>query len=128
MTPLQSHQAFEDMLRPRGNRPSQYFEDVTYDKWVVVCFSAKWCGPCQRLNKRLIVEKTPGVKWYSCDVDENDVTLGYCSLKGIPGFCIIKDGVFKDKNRAQPMKTMFFPGLHRMASLFLCYKQSQSIQ
>ena len=99
MMPLPSHQAFEDMLRPRGNRPSLYANDQTYEQWVVVCFSAKWCGPCQKLNKRLLVEKTPGVKWYSCDVDTNDVTLGYCSLKGIPGFCIIKDGVFKDKKQ-----------------------------
>lgn len=99
MTPLPSHQAFEDMLRPRGNRPSLHVVEMTYDPWVVVCFSAKWCGPCQTLNKKHIVSKTPGVKWYSCDVDENDVTLGYCGLRGIPGFCLIKDGMFKDKKQ-----------------------------
>ena len=99
MIPLPSHQAFEDMLRPRGNRPSEHIHEAVYHPWVVVWFSAKWCGPCQRLNKSILLQKAPFIKWFSCDVDTNDVTLGYCGLKGIPGFCLIKDGIFKDKKQ-----------------------------
>jgi hypothetical protein len=30
-------------------------------------------------------------------VDENNHTLGFCGLHSIPGFCLIKNGNFKDR-------------------------------
>jgi len=94
MMPLPSHEAFEAMLRPRRPTQDGFFE--TYEPWVVVSFSAKWCGPCKRLDKKTIVNATPDIKWYSCDIDENNYTLPYCSLKSIPSFALIKDGTFVD--------------------------------
>ena len=95
LTPLQSHEAFEDMLRPR--RPTEDGFLGTYPPWVCIAFSAKWCGPCKALDKQAIAAAAPAVLWYSCDVDEVPNTLGYCGLKSIPGFCLLKDGVFKDR-------------------------------
>ena len=95
MTVLPSHEAFEAMLRPR--RPTEDGFLDNYAPWVCVSFSATWCGPCRKLDKESIVAATPSVNWYSCDVDANQTTLGYCGLKGIPGFCLIKDGTFKDR-------------------------------
>ena len=95
MTPLPSHEAFEAMLRPR--RPTEDGFLGTYAPWVCVSFSAKWCGPCKRLDKEAIVAASPGIVWYTCDVDENKTTLGFCGLRSIPSFCLIKDGVFKDR-------------------------------
>lgn len=97
MMPLQEHAKFEAMLRPRGNRPSLEDINVSYDPYVVVCFSARWCGPCKALDKKSLVALTPQVKWYSVDVDENTTTLGYCGLRSIPSFVVIKDGVFVDR-------------------------------
>lgn len=100
MTPLPSHEFFEGLLRPRGlSSAAAAASDPPkkQDPFVVVSFSAKWCGPCQRIDKKSLVTLTPHVKWYSCDVDENDVTLGYCGLQSIPGFVIIRDGHFLDR-------------------------------
>jgi thioredoxin-like negative regulator of GroEL len=92
MTPLPSHEAFEAMLRP--HRPTQDGFFDTYAPWTVISFSANWCGPCKRLDKKSIVKASPEIQWYSCDIDENQVTLGYCGLKSIPSFALLKDGKF----------------------------------
>lgn len=91
---LPNHEAFEAMLRPR--RPTEDGFNGIYLPWVVICFSAKWCGPCKRLDKKSIVDATPDVQWYACDIDENNYTLPYCSLKSIPSFALIRDGTFLD--------------------------------
>jgi thioredoxin-like negative regulator of GroEL len=83
------------MLRPR--RPTEDGFTDKYPPFVVVSFSAKWCKPCLLLDKETIVKRSPGVAWYHCDVDVNDITLGYCGLSAIPSFVIIKDGDFKDR-------------------------------
>lgn len=95
MIPLQDHMKFEALFRPR--RPTEEGFMDSFAPNVVVCFSAKWCGPCQALNKKLLVDLTPDVTWYSIDVDLNKTSLGYAGCNGIPAFCIIKDGVFRDR-------------------------------
>jgi hypothetical protein len=37
------------------------------------------------------------IKWYECDIDENDYTFGYCGGKSIPAFLAIVNG------NAQPL-------------------------
>jgi len=81
------------MLRPR--RPTEDGFLDNYLPWVCIAFTATWCGPCKRINKEEIAAAAPAVKWYVCDVDENTVTLGYCNLRSIPSFCLIKDGLYK---------------------------------
>ena len=95
MIPLPNHLDMEALLRPRRPTQDGFLDD--YDPYVVIAFSAKWCGPCQKLNKKLLVDVTPGVTWYSVDVDINKTSLGYCGLQNIPSFVIIKDGLFSDK-------------------------------
>jgi thiol-disulfide isomerase/thioredoxin len=92
MTPLPSHEAFEAMLRPRRPTQDGFFD--TYAPWTVISFYAKWCAPCKRLDKKSIVDAYPEIQWYSCDIDENPTTLPYCSLRTIPSFALLKDGIF----------------------------------
>ena len=92
MINLSNHFDFEAMLRARRPTDESFFQ--TFDPFVVVCFSAKWCGPCRRINKSYLVENGKAVKWYHCDVDQNETTLGYCGGHSIPAFVLIRDGVF----------------------------------
>jgi hypothetical protein len=95
MTPLQNQQQFETMLRPR--RPTEEGFDGTYAPWAAICFSAAWCGPCRRLDKDTMVSMTPQIQWFSCDIDENLGTAEYCDVRSIPGFVLLKDGVFQGR-------------------------------
>jgi thioredoxin-like negative regulator of GroEL len=58
----------------------------------VIYFTAKWCGPCNRLPLDKIVNANPKIAWYICDIDENDYTSGYCGIKSIPTFIPIVNG------------------------------------
>ena len=73
MINLPNQLLFESLLRPRNGGETN---GRSYDPYVVVAFTAKWCGPCQKLNKDYIASRTQGVTWYICDVDENQDTIG----------------------------------------------------
>lgn len=92
MIDLSNHADFEALLRPR--RPTEDGFLGTYDPFVCVVFSASWCGPCRRIDKKLLVNSTKLVTWYHCDVDVNEVSLGYCGGKSIPSFVLVRDGLF----------------------------------
>jgi len=87
MIPLENQEQFESLINPANKN----------DPFVVVYFTASWCGPCSRLDKDLIQASVPGVTWYKCDIDQNKYTLGYCGLKTVPSFCVIKNSKFLGK-------------------------------
>ena len=95
MINLLKHQQFEALLKPR--RPTEEGFDTEYAPFVCVSFSAKWCGPCRRLDKDSLVKHSKSVVWYHCDIDENDTTLGFCGMKSIPSFALIRNGDFVGK-------------------------------
>ena len=37
------------------------------------------------------------IKWFECDIDDNDYTAGYCGVRSIPAFLAIVNG------NAQPL-------------------------
>jgi hypothetical protein len=95
MIPLHNHSDLEAMFRSRRPIDESFFTNT--EPWVAISFSAKWCGPCQKINKKALVSSSPEIKWYSVDVDINKTSLGYCGLYKIPSFVLIKDGVFLDR-------------------------------
>ncbi len=85
MTALPSHTYFEQLLG-RGE-PT---ED-SLPPFVVVYFTAKWCKKCQSFDLEKIQASLPQAIWFKNDIDENENTYAYCSLRSIPSFVVIKD-------------------------------------
>ena len=61
---------------------------------VVVYFTANWCGACRRLDLPRLEASLPQVTFLKCDVDHNQFSAGYCQVRSIPAFCVIKDQKF----------------------------------
>jgi thioredoxin-like negative regulator of GroEL len=81
MLTLENQEQFEGFLKAENNNPEQ----------IVVYFTAPWCGACKKLDHDLIQKSVPStIVWYTCDVDQNDYTLGYCGLKKMPSFVVIE--------------------------------------
>jgi len=84
MTYLQSQEELEMLL---GKIPSE----IPPPPFVILYFTAKWCTACKRLNLQDIQDTVPTAKWLKCDIDKNDYTAGYCGIRSIPSFLVIKD-------------------------------------
>ncbi len=57
----------------------------------IVYFTARWCGACKRLDLGKIVGSYPLIAWFKCDIDDNEYTPGFCGIRSIPTFIMIKD-------------------------------------
>jgi thioredoxin 1 len=67
-------------------------EEVPYNPTpTVVYFTATWCGPCRSVRPDELEEGLKGVQWLKCDVDQNEYTPGYCQVRSIPTFLVVKD-------------------------------------
>jgi hypothetical protein len=47
------------------------------------------------LDKEYLLGLSNRIKWYKCDIDENDYTPGYCGVRSIPAFLAIVNGNVK---------------------------------
>jgi thioredoxin-like negative regulator of GroEL len=84
MMPLQTQEQFEVLL---GRVPTE--EPIP--TFVIVYFTAKWCQACKRLDLEAVQSVAPNATWYKCDIDENDYTAGYCGIRSIPTFLVLRD-------------------------------------
>jgi len=66
-------------------------EGTTVPPFSVIYFTATWCGACRRLNMPALEAALPEVNWLKCDVDQNTYTGGYCNVRSIPSFIIVKN-------------------------------------
>ena len=85
MISLPSHTYFEQLLG-RGEPTEDALPTLA-----VVYFTAKWCKKCQSFDLEKIMTALPNAAWYKNDIDENENTYAYCSLRSIPSFVVIKD-------------------------------------
>jgi thioredoxin-like negative regulator of GroEL len=83
MTPLPSQEFFESLIK----------KNVPHDPIIIIKFTAPWCGPCKKIDTKFLLSLSDKIKWYECDLDENDYTPGYCGVQKIPAFLAIVNGV-----------------------------------
>lgn len=83
---LHSQEVFEKLIG-RGDEPDA--KDIP--PVCIVYFTAKWCGACKRLDLTKLVGSYPLVAWFKCDIDENEYTAGFCGIRSIPTFLLIKN-------------------------------------
>jgi thioredoxin 1 len=83
---LISHIEFEKMI---GRSPLDQGETIA--PFIIIWFSASWCGPCQQVNGDRLVADLPKIEWLKCDIDQNNYTPGYCGVRSIPTFIAIAD-------------------------------------
>ena len=86
MTLLQDQAMFEKLI---GRGPEADAKDVP--PICVIYFTANWCGACKRLDLPLILKSYPDVAWYKCDIDQNEYTAGFCDIRSIPTFLVIRN-------------------------------------
>ena len=72
------------------NNDETVFEDV-YPK--VLYFTAKWCGPCQRISPiyKELANSKPEIKFFKIDVDQNEKITSAFDIKSMPTFLFFKN-------------------------------------
>jgi len=58
----------------------------------VLYFTAKWCGPCQRISPifRELADNNQKINFYKIDVDKNEKLTELFGVKSMPTFFFIK--------------------------------------
>lgn len=76
----------------------EQYEDMwfgrTTTKPFLIWFSAKWCRPCQLMDREALAAtaKGRGLDFYYCDQTKNKYTPGYCDIRAFPTFMLLKPG------------------------------------
>lgn len=84
MTLLRNQEEFEVLL---GRVPTE----KPIPLLTIIYFTAKWCQACKKLNLEDIQAVLPNASWLKCDIDVNDYTAGYCGIRNIPTFLVIRE-------------------------------------
>ena len=64
------------------------------NKFVLVDFSAVWCGPCKKLAPVIddLAKDLPSIKFVKADIEELDDLAAEYSVEAVPTLVLLKDG------------------------------------
>jgi hypothetical protein len=82
MKELATQEQYEDMWFGRST-----------DKPFLIWFTAKWCRPCQLMDKEALDAAAKHIDFYYCDQTRNKYTAGFCDVRAFPTFMLLKPGV-----------------------------------
>jgi len=64
--------------------------------YTLVCFTARWCGPCKTLKPKLELlandDRYKNIGFYKVDVDENEGLSQLLNITSLPTIVIISSG------------------------------------
>ena len=89
MIVLQNHEQVESLFS-RGEHPNSNYPAVA-----VIYFTAKWCAPCKNLELDRIIAAFPRTLFYKLDIDDLDHSAGWCNVRKIPSFMVLKYGKYR---------------------------------
>lgn len=68
---------------------------------IIAHFSAKWCGPCKRMDPEWIKYKSTldSSRFHilEVDVDINDYVTGFCDVQSVPTFVLLNNGTISSR-------------------------------
>lgn len=76
----------------------EQYEDMWFgrstDRPFLIWFTAKWCRPCQLMDKEALASEASarGLDFYYCDQTRNKYTAGFCDIRAFPTFMLLKPG------------------------------------
>jgi thioredoxin len=82
-------------ITPKGLSTSEFEKLINSDKKVIINFSAKWCGPCKKMEPYLLKmqEELKGkIALIRLDADENKSLLESMKIDGLPVILIYENG------------------------------------
>lgn len=80
---------------PKGLSNAEFEKLINSDKKVIINFSAKWCGPCKKMEPYLLKmqEELKGkIALIRLDADENKSLLESMKIEGLPVILIYENG------------------------------------
>lgn len=68
--------------------------EILKNEFVVIDFSAVWCGPCRMISKPFeeLAKNNEKVKFYKVDVDSGKEIAAKYEISAMPTFLFFKDG------------------------------------
>lgn len=88
------------------------------DRFVLVDFSATWCGPCRMLHPVLeqISGELAGWDFYEMDIDQNPTEAASFGVRGVPTMIVFKAGKEIDRLVGFCDKPSLLSGLQSIAA------------
>lgn len=112
---LESQQQFESMWFHEDPARASLSGTRAADRGWIVQYSAKWCGPCKRIDSAALdaAAKARGLTVWKCDIDENEYTPGYCGVRAVPTFhfCVPRKIVSKKEGGSTEEVVAWINGL-----------------